>query len=102
MCETLARAKVPFRRLMTYFVSGVEFIGGFLVAAGFLSRLASLALSVDMVVAILTTKLSPMPKGLSPLGGFDNLLYIPEVPDGLPLFWLTCSGPGKVSGRFTP
>ena len=64
MYETLARAKVPFPNLMTYFVSSVEFVGGSLVAAGLLSSLASLALSVDMAVAILTTKLSAMPKGL--------------------------------------
>ena len=28
MYETLVAAKVPFPRLMTYFVSGVEFVGG--------------------------------------------------------------------------
>jgi len=100
MYETLARAKVPFPHLMTYFVSGVEFIGGFLVAVGLLSSLASLALSVDMVVAILTTKLSAMPKGLSPIGWFDNLLYIPEVLYVLCFFWLICSGPGKFSVDF--
>jgi putative oxidoreductase len=100
MYETLARAKVPFPHLMTYFVSGVEFIGGFLVAVGLLSSLASLALSVDMVVAILTTKLSAIPKGLSPIGWFDNLLYIPEVLYVLCFFWLICSGPGKFSVDF--
>ena len=100
MYETLARAKVPFPHLMTYFVSGVVFIGGFLVAVGLLSSLASLALSVDMVVAILTTKLSAMPKGLSPIGWFDNLLYIPEVLYVLCFFWLICSGPGKFSVDF--
>jgi len=97
MYATIAKAKVPLPNLMTYFVSGLEFIGGFLVAAGFLSSLASLALSVDMVVAILTTKLSAMPKELSPIGWFDNLLYIPEVLYVLILFWMICSGPGKLS-----
>ena len=66
MYETLVEAKVQFPRLMTYFVSGVEFVAGSLLIAGFLSSLASAALLVDMVVAILTTKLSNMPKGLSP------------------------------------
>jgi putative oxidoreductase len=101
MCETLAKAKVPLPRLMTYFVSGVEFIGGFLVAVGFLSSFASLALSVDMVVAIVTTKLFAMPNGLSPIGWYDNLLYIPEVLYVLCFFWLICSGPGKFSVDFT-
>ena len=97
MYETLARAKVPFPNLMTHFVSSVEFVGGSLVAAGLLSSLASLALSADMAVAIPTTKLSAMPKGLSPLEWVDNLLYLPEVLYGLIFFWMICSGPGKLS-----
>jgi len=97
MYETLAKAKVPFPHLMTYFVSSVEFVGGFLVAAGFLSSLACVALLTDMAVAILTTKLSAIPKGLSPLKWFDNLFYIPEVLYVLFFFWLICSGPGKFS-----
>lgn len=97
MIETLTRAKVPFPNLMIYFVSGVEFVGGSLLAAGLLSSVASLALLVDMVVAILTTKLSAMPKGVSPLGWVDNLLYLPEVLYVLIFFWMICSGPGKLS-----
>jgi putative oxidoreductase len=97
MYETLVRAKVPFPNLMTYFVSSVEFIGGSMLAAGLLSSLASLALLLDMVVAILTTKLSAMPKGLSPIEWVDNLLYIPEVLYVLIFLWMICSGPGKLS-----
>jgi putative oxidoreductase len=97
MYETLVDAKVPFPHVMTYFVSSVEFVGGVLVAAGFLSNLACFALLVDMVVAILTSKLSAMPQGLSPLKWFDNFLYIPEVLYVLLFFWLICSGPGKFS-----
>src|SRR5689334_10204783 len=66
MYETLVKANVPFPHVMTYFVAGVEFVGGSLLTAGFLSNPACVALLVDMVVAILTTKLSAMPKGLSP------------------------------------
>ena len=97
MYETLITAKIPFPNLMTFFVSSVEFVGGSLVAAGFLSSLASVALLVDMVVAILTTKLSAMPKGLSLLEWVDNLLYLPEVLYVLIFFWMICSGPGKLS-----
>jgi len=97
MYETLTRAKVPFPSLMTYFVSSVEFVGGSMLAAGLLSSLASLALSVNMVVAILTAKLSAMPKGLSSLGWVDNLLYIPEFLYVLIFLWMICSGPGKLS-----
>ena len=37
MYETLVEAEVPFPRLMTYFVSAVEFVGGSLLTVGFLS-----------------------------------------------------------------
>ncbi len=97
MYRTLVEAKVPFPHLMTYFVSGVEFVGGFLLIVGFLSSPACVALLVDMLVAILTTKLSGMPKGLSPLNWFDDFLYLPEVLYVLFFIWLICVGPGKFS-----
>jgi putative oxidoreductase len=97
MYETLVEAKVPFPRLMTYFVSGVEFVGGSLLTVGFLSSLACVALLVDMLVAILTNKVSAMPKGLSPLNWLDDFLYLPEVLYVLFFIWLICSGPGKCS-----
>ena len=96
MYETLVEAKVPFPHLMTYFVSGVEFVGGSLLALGFLSSLACVALLVDMLVAILTTKLSAMSKG-SLLNWLDDFLYLPEVLYVLFFIWLLCSGPGKFS-----
>jgi putative oxidoreductase len=97
MYETLVEAKVPFPHLMTYFVSGVEFVGGSLLTVGFLSSLACVALLVDMLVAILTTKLSAMPKGLSPLNWLDDFLYVPEVLYVLFFILLICFGPGKFS-----
>jgi putative oxidoreductase len=97
MYETLVQAKVPFPLLMTYFVSGVEFVGGSLLTVGFLSSLACMALLVDMLGAILATKLSSMPKGLSPLNWLDDFLYLPEVLYVLFFIWLICFGPGKFS-----
>ncbi|MGA9800001.1 MAG: DoxX family protein [Terriglobales bacterium] len=97
MYETLVAAKVPSPRLMAYFVSGVEFVGGSVLAVGFLSSLSCVALLVDMLVAILTTKLSAMPKGLSPLSWLDDFLYLPEVLYVLFFIWFICSGPGKFS-----
>ena len=97
MYETLVEAKVPFPHLVTYFVAGVEFVAGSLLAVGFLSSLACFALLVDMLVAILTTKLSAMPKGLPPLNWLDDFLYLPEVLYVLFFIWLICFGPGKFS-----
>ncbi|HEX4006368.1 MAG TPA: DoxX family protein [Acidobacteriaceae bacterium] len=97
MYDTLLMARVPFPRLMTYFVSSIEFVGGLLVAVGFLSTVACLALLVDMVIAILTSKLTAMPKGLSPLKWLDDFFYLPEALYVLFFFWLICSGPGEFS-----
>ena len=97
MYETLVNAKVPFPRPMTYFVSGVEFVGGSVLTVGFLSSLACAALLVDMLVAILTAKLPAMPKGLSPLSWLDDFLYLPEVLYVLYFICLICFGPGKFS-----
>jgi putative oxidoreductase len=97
MYETLIAAKVPLPHVMTYFVSGVEFVGGCLLAIGLFSSVASVALLGDMLVAILTAKLSAMPKGLSPLNWLDDFLYLPEVLYVLFFVWLICSGPGKFS-----
>ena len=97
MYETLVEAKVPFPHVMTYFVSAVEFVGGCLLAAGFLSSLACAALLVNMLVAILTTKLPAMPTGLSAFNWLDDFLYLPEVLYALIFVWLICSGPGRFS-----
>jgi putative oxidoreductase len=95
--DTLVRAKAPFPRQLAYFVSGVEFTCGSLVALGFVSTPACVALLIDMVVAILTEALSTLPKGLSPLSWLDDFLYLPEVLYVLFFFWMICSGPGKFS-----
>jgi putative oxidoreductase len=95
--ETLVEAKVPFPHEMAYFVSGVEFVCGSLLTVGFLSSPACMALLVDMIVAVLTSALSSIPKGLSPLNWLDDFLYLPEVLYVLLFIWLICSGPGKFS-----
>jgi putative oxidoreductase len=95
--ETLVKSKVPFPRQMAYFVSGVEFVAGSFLTAGFLSSPACVALLIDMAVAVVTSAISTMPKGLSPLSWLDDFLYLPEVLYVLFFFWLICSGPGKFS-----
>jgi putative oxidoreductase len=95
--ETLVKAQVPFPQQTAYFVSSVEFVCGSLLAVGFLSSLACVALLIDMTVATLTNAISTMPKGLSPLNWLDDFLYLPEVLYVLFFIWLICSGPGKFS-----
>jgi putative oxidoreductase len=100
MYETLVNANVPLPQLMTYLVSGVEFVSGCLLIVGLLSSLASMALLGDMVVAIITTRLASISKGLSLLNWLDDFLYLPEVLYVLFFIWLICSGPGKLSFDF--
>jgi putative oxidoreductase len=95
--ETLVKGAVPFPHQMAYFVSGVEFVGGSLLIVGFLSMPACVALLIDMIVATLTSAVSTVPKGLSPLNWLDDFLYLPEVLYVLFFIWLLCSGPGKFS-----
>jgi putative oxidoreductase len=95
--QTLVEAKVPFPHVMAYFVSGVEFVCGSLVTVGFLSSPACAALLIDMIVAVLTSALSTLPKGLSPLNWLDDFLYLPEVLYVLFFIWMIASGPGKFS-----
>jgi putative oxidoreductase len=95
--DTLVKANVPFPHQTAYFVAGVELVCGSLVAVGFLSSVACVALLIDMTVATLTSSLSTLPKGLSPLNWLDDFLYLPEVLYVLFFIWLICSGPGKFS-----
>ena len=95
--ETLVKAKIPFPQPMAYFVSGIEFVCGSLVAVGLLSGPACMALLIDMIVATRTIAVSTLPKGLSPLNWLDDFLYLPEVLYVLFFIWLICSGPGRFS-----
>ena len=95
--DTLVKAKVPFPQQTAYFVAGVEFVCGSLLTVGLLSSAASVALLIDMIVAILTEAVSTLPKGLSPLSWLDDFLYLPEVLYVLFFAWLICSGPGRFS-----
>jgi putative oxidoreductase len=95
--DTLVKAKVPFPRQTAYFVAGVEFVAGSLLTVGFLSTPATVALLVDMTVAVLTEAISTLPKALSSLSWLDDFLYLPEVLYVLFFIWLICSGPGTFS-----
>jgi uncharacterized membrane protein YphA (DoxX/SURF4 family) len=62
----------PFPELTAHFVAGFEIIGGLLIMAGLFTRLVALGFVIEMVVAILSTKISlflgtsPLPLPVSP------------------------------------
>jgi uncharacterized membrane protein YphA (DoxX/SURF4 family) len=53
---------IPSPEIMAPFVGVVEIVGGVLLLAGFLTRLAAMPLIIDMLVAITTTKLPILQK----------------------------------------
>ena len=81
---------IPHARVLTPFVSGVEFFGGLLLLLGFMTRLSAGALGITMIVAIRAAKWADV-DSLETLLGFDEFEY-------LALFlWLAIAGPGVVS-----
>ena len=54
---TMEGAGIPMPMLAAVVVTGVEFLGGFTLLVGFLTRWAAIPLAMDMVGAILTVHL---------------------------------------------
>ena len=67
-----------------------ECIGGGLIVVGLLTRLVSIPLIINMVVAILTVKLKKV-------AGLDDFVELDEPLYALSFFWLMIAGPGCVS-----
>jgi len=97
MYETIVGAGIPFPRLMTYFVSSVEFACGCLLIIGLLSTFCCVAFIIDMIVAITTVQLATITKALSFIDWLDDFLYLPEVMYIIIFLWLISSGPGRLS-----
>src|SRR6185295_15715269 len=57
---------IPFPATTATFVGGVEIVGGILLIAGLATRAAAVPLVIDMIVAMLTTKI-PLYLGTYPL-----------------------------------
>lgn len=90
MIARFAEWGIPFPSVMTPFVSGVEFVGGFLLLLGLFTRLAATPLVIVMVVAIIAAKWGQI-DSLETLLGFEEVAY-------MALFgWLAVKGPGPVS-----
>ena len=52
-----AKIGIPWPAVMGPFVGGIELVGGALILLGLLTRVAALALAVDMLVAFTSTKI---------------------------------------------
>ena len=81
---------IPAPELITPFVSGVEFVGGFLLLLGLLTRFAAVPLMIVMVVAIIAAKRADI-DSLETFLGFEEVSYF------VMFAWLAIAGPGSVS-----
>ena len=93
---TVAQSHIPFPHANAFFVSLIEFACGTGLAVGLLTPLCSLALLIDMIVAIATNRIHSI-QASGVLAWIDDFLYLPEVLYVIILAWLILSGPGRYS-----
>lgn len=87
--DFLASLGIPFPAVAAVFTMAAEFAGGLLLVAGLFTPLASLALGVNMLVAIATAKLTG---GFFAPGGFEFELLLAIIS-----FTLAWTGAGAYS-----
>jgi uncharacterized membrane protein YphA (DoxX/SURF4 family) len=91
--QGLAEMSVPAPAFMAYLVTFTELVGGALLVVGLLSRFAALALTIDLIVAILLIKLEVgliAPRG----GGSGAELDLALIAGFLAIL---LAGPGPIS-----
>jgi putative oxidoreductase len=81
---------IPFPKLLTPFVSGVEFFGGIMLMLGLFTRIPAAMLAVVMLVAIKSAKWDSV-DSLETLFGFEEMTYFAAF------MWLAIAGPGAAS-----
>ena len=81
---------IPFPKILTPFVSGVEFFGGVMLILGLFTRIPSAMLAVVMLVAIKSAKWGDI-DSLETLLGFEEMTYFAAF------MWLAIAGPGATS-----
>lgn len=81
---------IPFPHFTTPFVAGWECFGGLFIMLGLMTRICGGALSVVMIVAIISAKLSDV-DSLETLLGFEEATYF------VVFSWLAICGAGKAS-----
>jgi putative oxidoreductase len=81
---------IPFPKLLTPFVSGVECFGGIMLILGLFTRIPAAMLAVVMIVAIRSAKWGDI-DSLETLLGFEEMTYFAAF------MWLAIAGPGAAS-----
>ena len=81
---------IPFPKILTPFVSGVECFGGVMLILGLFTRIPAAMLAVVMLVAIKSAKWGDV-DSLETLLGFEEMTYFAAF------MWLAIAGPGAAS-----
>src|SRR5215472_10018708 len=97
---------IPFPHFTATFIGGLEIVGGLLLLAGLTTRLIAIPFVAEMIVAILSTKISlylgtsplPLPPAPPQVGLWAVLHEIrSEYAQMLTVLFLMVNGPGKWS-----
>lgn len=88
--ERFANWGVPFPDLSAYVSGATDLVGGVLLMLGLMTRLATLPMIFNMLVALALVVLP----GISTV---DEFVELDEVLYTLVLFWLFMAGPGRAS-----
>ena len=97
---------MPFPVFTADFVGGLEIVGGLLLMAGFLTRLITIPFVIEMIVAMLSTKISlylgtsplPLPPAPPKIGVWAVLHEIrSEYAQIMVVLYLLINGPGRWS-----
>ncbi len=97
---------IPFPDLTAHFVAGLEIVGGLLLIGGYLTRLIAIPFVIEMIVAVLSTKISlylgtsplPLPP-VPPQVGFWAVLHEArsDYAQIMTVLFLLIAGPGRWS-----
>ena len=90
MIQNFTEWGIPFPRILTPFVSGVECFGGAMLILGLFTRIPAAMLAVVMIVAIKSAKWGDV-DSLETLLGFEEVTYFAAF------LWLAIAGPGAAS-----
>ena len=97
---------MPFPVFTADFVGGLEIVGGVLIMAGFLTRLLAIPFVIEMIVAMLSTKISlylgtsplPLPPAPPKVGVWAVLHeFRSEYAQIMVVLYLLINGPGRWS-----
>ena len=97
---------IPFPVSTAHFVAGLEIVGGVLLISGFLTRVIAVPFVIEMIVAMLTTKISlylgtsplPLPPAPPQIGAWAVLHEIrSDYAQIMSVLFLLVAGPGPWS-----